>query len=247
MSKEKGILFKGEMVRANLEGRKTQTRRGFPETKPCEHLEYAEASWRGEPTNWIIKEDGRCYCSHCGNGVSAKNNFQGIRVPWMVGDTLYVREAFWSYGYWVTTEKLTKSGKNKREWHQLHSTIHFCADHEEKWKPEFFKAGIGKHFHWRKMSSLFLKKSDVRLWLKVTNVRVERLLDISEADAIAEGILSTSGGGKHNAFFYDYIFDEWTEKPIRSYMSLWDKINGEDSHCLNPWVWVLEFEVIDKP
>lgn len=77
---------------------------------------------------------------------------------------------------------------------------------------------------WKWRPSIFMPKEACRLWLKVTNVRVERLQSISEADAKAEG------------------FDS-----VDSFFALWQKINGTESLAANPWVWVYEFEVISKP
>lgn len=72
--------------------------------------------------------------------------------------------------------------------------------------------------------SIFMPKEACRIFLKVTNVRVERLQSISEADAKAEG------------------FDS-----IDLFFALWQNINGTESLAANPWVWVYEFEVIPKP
>ena len=77
---------------------------------------------------------------------------------------------------------------------------------------------------WKWKPSIFMPKEACRIFLKVTDVRVERLQSISEADARAEGVDSV------DAFF-----------------ALWQKINGTESLAANPWVWVYEFEVIPKP
>src|SRR5690554_1239963 len=72
--------------------------------------------------------------------------------------------------------------------------------------------------------SIFMPKEACRIFLKVADVRVERLQSISEADAKAEGFAS-----------------------VDSFFALWQKINGTESLAANPWVWVVEFEVIPKP
>ena len=79
-----------------------------------------------------------------------------------------------------------------------------------------------------------------RIDLEITDVRVERLQDISEADAIAEGIT-----GPHNVGYPAYRMPD-DSKPRYSrasaaYEALWEQINGPDSWALNPWVWVVEF------
>lgn len=215
MSKQLGILFKPEMVRAILEGRKTQTRRGLKGTIPF------------------------------GNWDETKKH-----SPWQVGDYLYVKETWWSFGYFFTTRETTKTGKLKEKWLR-ESDVHFSADHEDGWEPpKKSPYAIG---WWRKMSSLFLEKKDARIWLKVTNVRVERLLDISDADAIVEGILRynywTADGQPQQYSWENYAKGDVQRlrNPRESYFSLWDSINGVGSHRENCWVWVIEFERCEKP
>lgn len=80
-----------------------------------------------------------------------------------------------------------------------------------------------------------------RITLEITGVRVERLQDISEADAIAEGIAPFGDGN-------GYHVDEGTHyaaSPADSYASLWESINGPISWDANPWVWVVGFRRIE--
>ena len=102
--------------------------------------------------------------------------------------------------------------------------------------------------------SLFMPKEAARLFLKVTNVRCERLQDITEEDCIREGILKMDNYFQRGFdVFFDYLAKEkahqfphstnnnrFTAKD--SYKSLWQKINGKDSWDLNPFVFVYEFE-----
>lgn len=80
-----------------------------------------------------------------------------------------------------------------------------------------------------------MPKEAARIWLEITNVRVERLQDISENDAKSEGAFDMNSGinkiTMHKAGFED----------------LWKYINGPESWEVNPWVWVVEFKRIDKP
>lgn len=100
--------------------------------------------------------------------------------------------------------------------------------------------------------SKFMPKEACRLFLKVKAVRVERLLDISEADAVAEGILKDIILPGPN-FTEIKLYRDYTGKTAgctdarSSYMTLWQKINGTESWEVNPWVWVVEFEKCDKP
>lgn len=95
--------------------------------------------------------------------------------------------------------------------------------------------------------SIHMPKEACRIFLKIKSIRVERLQDISEEDAIAEGIVfkNHSEAGivyknylKENAFFF---------YPVKSFCSLWESINGDKSWDKNPFVWVYEFEQIEKP
>lgn len=101
---------------------------------------------------------------------------------------------------------------------------------------------IGEH-KWK--SSLFMPKAAARIWLEVTGVRCERLQDISEADAIAEGVESID----HPDFrkYKEYVQNEYLLKyPTHSFFSLWRKINGKNSVAANPWVFIYEFKRIEK-
>ena len=85
-----------------------------------------------------------------------------------------------------------------------------------------------------------------RITLEITGVRVERLDDISEADAIAEGIESRPiswlpTASEYRYYGWLYRHDQWSFSPINSYESLWDSIHGLESWTANPWVWVVEF------
>lgn len=89
--------------------------------------------------------------------------------------------------------------------------------------------------------SIHIPKEACRLFLKVTDVRVERLQEISEDDAKAEGIEKMSG------YYRDYLNRGGNLPPYASFQSLWQSINGPESWDANPWVWVIQFERIQKP
>jgi len=99
---------------------------------------------------------------------------------------------------------------------------------------------------WKWNPSIHMPKAACRLWLKVTNVRVERLQDISEEDAIAEGIerINPEGLLAFKSYAVDYPA---TVFPYVSFQTLWHKINGRESWEANPWVWVIEFEPCEMP
>lgn len=108
-------------------------------------------------------------------------------------------------------------------------------DHKKaKWKP-----------------SIHMPKAACRLFLRIKDVRVERLRDISEADAKAEGIsfIRFTVFNQDRFLYTDYLDLEssWRDPRI-SFQTLWDSINAEKMPWKNnPWVWVIEFERIEKP
>jgi hypothetical protein len=98
--------------------------------------------------------------------------------------------------------------------------------------------------------SIFMPRWASRITLEVTGVRVERLQDISEADAIAEGVQDVTAmvalRDREFRFWRRYsgrgVNTLYTDNAIASYASLWTQINGPGSWDSNPWVWVVEFK-----
>lgn len=100
--------------------------------------------------------------------------------------------------------------------------------------------------------SIHMPKVAARHFLKIKSIIVERLQDISESDAIAEGVTTKEFGTKD--FKVKYLYECYTNKEFgfcetarASYFTLWDFINGKDAAKKNPWVWVIEFEQITRP
>jgi hypothetical protein len=110
-------------------------------------------------------------------------------------------------------------------------------------------------YRWR--PSIHMPRCASRITLEITGVRVERLNDISEADAISEGIkaLSKDGGRTIKYGIPDrdglpgndddgWHWRNWMPDATLAYRQLWNQINGHDSWDANPWVWVLEFRKV---
>jgi len=93
---------------------------------------------------------------------------------------------------------------------------------------------------WR--PSIHMPKVAARIWLQVTDVRVERLNDIIEADAIAEGVEKID----YSPFPWKYYGSEYAgcSDARTSFQSLWQLINGDESWEANPWVWVVSYKVL---
>jgi hypothetical protein len=94
-------------------------------------------------------------------------------------------------------------------------------------------------------TSIYMPKAAARLWLQITDVKVERLQDISVDDSISEGI-EIDQQTPIGPLYKDYFQKKWKDvyaNPQNSFKSLWRNINGENSWDANPWVWVIKFKV----
>ncbi|MEQ1828048.1 MAG: hypothetical protein ABL921_18955 [Pirellula sp.] len=217
--KESPILFNAPMVRALLDGRKTQTRRvlkhGSSTTQPLRIGPHPYSSGkylieRWEETERSFTNFGRTDCIKCPFGS--------------VGDTLWVRETWYPCSTFDPTDGIGA----------LYRADPWRNGNEPsvKWKP-----------------SIHMPRWASRITLEITSVRVERVNDISEEDAIAEGCVrekvtqawvdDCEPGSKARELAEilkgGYMTARWV------FENLWSSINGKGSWELNPWVWVIEF------
>ncbi|HAG3179117.1 TPA: hypothetical protein G8Z49_004587 [Salmonella enterica] len=224
--KERGMIFNGEMVRAILDGRKTQTRR-IVNPQP-ELTKGSGFSWKG------------CLYGSGSNDRETNRNFAHIKCPFgKPGDRIWVRETYHGplFDYEHMESYLEDSSKFEKP--------DFCiyrADGNPA--PEFYDADDNLHCGWR--PSIHMPRWASRILLEITNVRVERLNSISEQDALREGIdrerLEESQDN------YDCIADHnMTGRPTATgaFKYLWESIYGEENWQANPWVWVIEFKRVE--
>lgn len=204
--KERPILFSGPMVRAILEGRKTQTRRIIKDASGSfwDHEAWRPQVVNGAITGWISM-DSMTDGSFFGPGSPQRTCPYG-----QPGDKLWVRES------WCIRQTLTQAAYYR-------STE---PDASAKWKP-----------------SIHMPRWASRITLEVVSAHVERLQDISEEDAKAEGIYLFS---HHGLFTADPSQLGGGRTAVEGYAYLWNEINGPGSWEANPWVWVIEFKRI-KP
>jgi hypothetical protein len=148
--------------------------------------------------------------------------YKGGKIKFEKDQILYVREGFL---------KSIDSGK-----------ILYTADYSKSELFNLSKAGF------RKKPSIHLPRANSRIWLKVLDVRIERLQEITRASSIKEGVEiydhNSSEGEKHS--YKNYLFPSYENRfpnPISSFKSLWKKINGNQSWYDNPEVIVVEFEL----
>lgn len=211
--KERPILMSAPMVRAILAGTKTQTRRSV---KP-------QPDWTEPATVWS-HGDG-----HSGPGWYASNEDypeEGAlhyRCPYgQTGDRLWVRET-WMDLQGTGVERVTGD----------RSRYAYAADTP----PGSYGDEARKDFGLKWSPSMFMPRRASRITLEITGVSVERLQDISEADAAAEGAPPSHPSIDRISREFGYA-----DFPRSWYAQLWEQINGPDSWDANPWVWVINFK-----
>lgn len=158
------------------------------------------------------------------------------------GDLLFVRERFWEWGSW----RPRKEDPTRRRFvpyyapHMKHRVEHGIRFSEEK--PTLRQYLHGPEIDWHRRPGIFLPKPASRIWLRVTDVRVERVQEISEEDCIAEGVRSL--GRRPGAPYPHFAMDGYvTEHDAPSvFAQLWDDTNGHGAWERNDWVWVVTFE-----
>ena len=208
----KPILFNTEMVRAILDGRKTVTRRVVKLPKNIK-----------EQSNgmYTINTEGDCYEDCYLDGLYADGY---LISKYKVGDILYVKETFCS-NYFDECIARNRNGNATAYKADYNKQIVGSVVPEPKWT-----------------SSIHMPKSAARIFLKVTDIRVERLQDITEDGAESEGVCGLCYDAKTGAKKYDMTF----------FHILWDStIKKTDINkygwLANPYVFVIEFERCERP
>lgn len=215
---DRPLPFTAPMVRALLDGRKSQTRRvakitaimgnRVPVYPPEELIELEEGEFR------------RGIMHYASTGALSGP----YDVGYAVGDRLYVREEYYQRGHWEpVTGELTKGGKQKWAFTPADDVIRFDA-------PPAFRLGRQRGdaatVAWHKRLGRFMPRKYSRMTLLVTDVRVERLNDCSETDAQAEGVEMVARRNYRDG-----------------YAVLWNSINGAGAWDANPWVVAVTFTV----
>ena len=209
--KETGLMFKAPLVRALLDGRKTQTRRI---AKPVRH-----------PDLGNVYSPGALVLEHEPQHVINRACPYG-----QPGDRIYVRETARSCRAYEVQGYPPSQWGNKPIWFEADGTP---PGAETAWATKATPA-------------IHLPMFAARIWLEVTSVRVERLQDISEEDAITEGI------ERADNFFGCTCWKAYGEPegadvvcpddPIGSFRTLWESTGGDWD--ANPWVWAIDFKVL---
>lgn len=224
---KKPILFNTEMVRANLDGRKSCTRRLVKGFVPD------DAIWG--------------YTAFTPKGyISCRGTFADgygekfFKLLYQTGDILYVRETVWQkVGHYLDID-----GETKGIFYNEYKYV--ATDDEPK---------VGWNHSWVKRPSIHMPKKAARIWLKVTDVRVERLQEITEEQACMEGTDPWDEACYENNGWHPTFSDPDSggdPNMIDGFHKLWNSTikktdldrNGWNA---NPWVWVIEFERCEEP
>lgn len=231
--KEIPILFNAQMVQAILRGDKTQTRREI-KTPAGYYGFYIHRKTNGELIEVVAHDENER--TERPNG--SQRYIHPIAQP---GDLLYVRETWTvnSLNCWAAPKVVSETDTElayyfKAGWDRTHP---------RPWKP-----------------SIHMPKEAARIWLEVESVRVERLQDISEEDAVAEGVEPNCPGdtskcpsilcreGCASKGEYRHYLNSLDGEPaysaVESFESLWQSVYGAESCEANPWVWVVSFKVL---
>jgi hypothetical protein len=202
---DRPMLFSAPMIRALLDGRKTQTRRVLkpqPET-----FNIGEGANSRECFVHPVQVEGEAY-ARIALGSKTSGVITKQKMPYMPGDRLYVREA-WENSVGSPDE-----------------VSYRATAHDDGWELDEIEAA-----RWK--PSIHMPRWASRLTLIVEAVKVERLTDISEADAQAEGVepvLGTPGVP--------------IDRHYAAFMQLWDSLHGEGATYANPWVVAVTFRVV---
>lgn len=209
---DKGIIFSAPMVRALLDGRKTQTRRLIKSVIGTDfHRHHGDRHFFGFNE---ARENGQC-------------GIQLPCLPYAPGDRLYVREAHAIVGNVDPGWVLYRANGYESE----------CARHgfdapppesEVRWRP-----------------SIHMPRWASRMWLEVTDVRVQRVQEISEDDSNAEGLLHFHTFGHENSAYAVEPEGEVFTSAKHCFAALWNSLHTKPGETWtdNPWIVALTFDV----
>jgi len=198
----KGILFKPDMIQAIVEGRKTQTRRVI-KPQPRRIDDAFDGTWE-----W--KEKGHYY-----DDLTLYEELRS-KPPYQVGETVYIKEA---WAEWINTSEHLASGVISIEEARADVIYKATTPNWDEILKENGNPYLIKH-------TLLMPEWAARYFIKITDVRAERLQEITEEDAILEGMPRVTFP-RHGA--------------IIAYGKLWNSLNKDYPWESNPWVWVYTF------
>jgi hypothetical protein len=227
--RERPILFSAEMVRLILVGEKTQTRR------VVRLPQWIEAGDRDEAFAAIARHPA---------GVSMRGPCDGLKTyhcPFGApGDRLWVRETWCQLDRdgWAE-QSLPADHLSNRYGTPRRNGVAYRAECDEE--SERCRVELG--YQWR--PSIHMPRWASRLTLEIITIGVERLQDICDADAIAEGAWFDGTFWRGGVHPIKGTLQCWPS-PKLAFKAIWRTINGEESWAQNPWVWAVSFTVVPQ-
>jgi hypothetical protein len=216
----KPMLYSTPMIIANLEKRKTVTRRIIKNRDL--YLMYADKISTDEMKEYL--NSPLCSIQPDSEDQAIKYLLDSYRIK--KGNVLWVRETWRRFDSMLECSHYDECG---------------CAGHNGDF---IYKASLPDDEH-RFYPSIHMPKEACRMFLEVTDVRISRLQDITAEQAIAEGILSRPAAGGWLREYYHYLKDKWGPDPVHSFKTLWESINGKGSWEQNPYVWEIHYKRLD--
>lgn len=214
---DRPILFSAPMVRAMLEGRKTQTRR----------IINPQPTGRIDPL--ISFNHGRMEIAFGPDMRDKDGGPKWWRPLAQAGDRLWVREACAIVGSVDPGFVLYRADGYEAECKRHGFDKPFPPETEVRWRP-----------------SIHMPRWASRITLDVIDVRVERLQDITEEDAKAEGVYRGKASGRYADNYLSMCLGEWFPSATGWYRDLWERIHSPESRKSNPWVSAYTFHVINR-
>lgn len=222
------MLFSPAMIRALLAGRKTQTRRLLP-AQPKDGI---------HPIRHTIRPFGKEpyleYSWHSKFGA----RLEGIKTRVSIGDRIYAREAWRVSKKWDETAPRDLPRQTMTVFLEAGGSI--ANQKSGKWEPDFDYPDFRPDWVGKFRQAMHMPRWASRLTLMVYDVRIERLRDISEADARAEGANQYSSSTRLSRPFNA----DWKGIYREGYAELWNEINGAGAWEANPWVVAYTFRVV---
>lgn len=231
--RERPIIFSGEMVRAILAGAKTQTRRVVTKGTSTANAKWEHLHW--ELPVFIdpgLGAGGYLKVPYWVPGDDWDEKRDRVRCRWAIGDRLWVKETFNCFR-WDEDGACEILSQVPKVPTSCVVARRATDDDRIKWRP-----------------SIYMPRWASRLTLEVLDVQPERLQDISEEDAKAEGVVPLTGFAPDQPVLGDSLRRTQGSHPhTLAFVCLWDDINTDRGYpwASNPWVWKTTFRVIDAP
>jgi hypothetical protein len=225
------LIFTGSVLQAHARGIKTCTRRDMriqPPNEPKHHSVLAPVPGADRSFKWMVEENGK------------QRSYFDASCPYgKVGDRLLIRETFLAYGHWV---RRFSDKKGRMEWHFHDQTLATGRTYQFSKPPNWSPIKrIDNHLDWWIRPSIFMPRAACRFTAEITEVGVERLQEISDRDAVAEGLIQLPASGRYVITEGEQYFGMADRDPRVVYAELWDRIMGAGAWEMNPWVWKLRY------